>query len=77
MIEIFFIGTVSRYSHNYQTGPEKPGEIGIGFDNHQQGLISEITEIQHNWMYSSRYLHSHVSQTRCGEVLLVKGDAET
>ena len=55
----------------------RQGVITIVYDHHQRGLIAAITDIQHDYMdLSQASLHSHVSHSRCVEVLLVKGDAK-
>ena len=54
----------------------RQGVITIVYDHHQRGLIAAITDIQHDYMdLIQASLHSHVSHSRCVEVLLVKGDA--
>ncbi|MDD1729248.1 MAG: nickel-responsive transcriptional regulator NikR [Methanospirillum sp.] len=53
---------------------ERQGVITIVYDHHQRGLIAAITDIQHDYMgLIQASLHSHVSHTRCVEVLLVRG----
>lgn len=55
----------------------RQGVITIVYDHHQRGLISAITDIQHDYMgLIQASLHSHVSHTRCVEVILVRGDAK-
>jgi CopG family transcriptional regulator, nickel-responsive regulator len=55
----------------------RQGVITIVYDHHQRGLIAAITDIQHDYIeLIQASLHSHVSHTRCVEVLLVKGDAK-
>ncbi|MFH0967879.1 MAG: nickel-responsive transcriptional regulator NikR [Methanobacteriota archaeon] len=55
----------------------RQGVITIVYDHHQRGLIAAITDIQHDYMdLIQASLHSHVSHSRCVEVLLVKGDAK-
>ena len=55
----------------------RQGVITIVYDHHQRGLIAAITDIQHDYMeLIQASLHSHVSHTRCVEVLLVRGDAK-
>ena len=56
----------------------RQGVITIVYDHHQRGLIAAITDIQHDYMeLIQASLHSHVSHSRCVEVLLVKGDAKS
>lgn len=58
------------------SGPRQ-GIITLVYDHHQRGLVAAITDIQHDFMELIQVsLHSHVSHTRCVEVLLVKGDAQ-
>ncbi len=58
------------------SGPRQ-GVITIVYDHHQRNLIASITDVQHDYMeLIQASLHSHVSHTRCVEVLLVKGDAK-
>ncbi|MFH0966529.1 MAG: nickel-responsive transcriptional regulator NikR, partial [Methanobacteriota archaeon] len=55
---------------------ERQGVITIVYDHHQRGLVAAITDIQHEYMGLIQVsLHSHVTHTRCVEVLLVRGDA--
>lgn len=55
---------------------ERQGVITIVYDHHQRGLVAAITDIQHDYMGLIQVsLHSHVTHTRCVEVLLVRGDA--
>lgn len=55
----------------------RQGVITIVYDHHQRGLAGAITDIEHDCMnLIQASLHSHVSHTRCVEVLLVKGDAK-
>ena len=53
---------------------ERQGVITIVYDHHQRGLVSAITDIQHEYMELIQVsLHSHVTHNRCVEVLLVRG----
>jgi CopG family nickel-responsive transcriptional regulator len=55
----------------------RQGVITLVYDHHQRGLIAAITDIQHDYMQLIQAsLHSHVSHSRCVEVLLVKGEAK-
>jgi len=58
------------------SGPRQ-GIITLVYDHHQRGLVGAITDIQHDFMgLIQASLHSHVTETRCVEILLVKGDAQ-
>lgn len=55
----------------------RQGVITLVYDHHQRGLVAAITDIEHEFMgLIQASLHSHVSHTRCVEVLLVKGEAQ-
>ncbi|MBN1167933.1 MAG: nickel-responsive transcriptional regulator NikR [Methanospirillaceae archaeon] len=55
---------------------QRQGVITIVYDHHQRGLMSAITEIQHEHLdIIQASLHSHVTHNRCVEVLLLRGDA--
>ncbi len=55
----------------------RQGIITLVYDHHQRGLIAAITDIQHDYLnIIQASLHSHVTHSRCVEVLLVKGDAK-
>jgi CopG family nickel-responsive transcriptional regulator len=55
----------------------RQGVITIVYDHHQRGLIAAITDIQHDYSeLIQASLHSHVTHSRCVEVLLLKGDAK-
>ena len=54
---------------------ERQGVITIVYDHHQRGLVAAITDIQHDYSNLIQVsLHSHVTHTRCVEVLLARGD---
>ncbi|HWQ66724.1 MAG TPA: nickel-responsive transcriptional regulator NikR [Methanospirillum sp.] len=56
---------------------KRQGVITIVYDHHQRGLVAAITDIQHDYQELIQVsLHSHVSHTRCVEVLLVQGDVK-
>jgi CopG family nickel-responsive transcriptional regulator len=56
---------------------KRQGVITLVYDHHQRGLVAAITDIEHEFMgLIQASLHSHVSHTRCVEVLLVKGEAQ-
>jgi CopG family nickel-responsive transcriptional regulator len=56
---------------------ERQGVITMVYDHHQRGLVSAITDIQHEYQGLVQVsLHSHVTHSRCVEVLLVRGDAK-
>ena len=55
----------------------RQGVITLVYDHHQRGLVSAITDIEHDYMnLIQASLHAHVSHARCVEVLLVKGEAQ-
>jgi len=54
---------------------EREGVITMVYDHDQRGLLTTITDIQHDYhTVIKASLHSHVTQNRCLEVILVHGD---
>ncbi|HJK01635.1 MAG TPA: nickel-responsive transcriptional regulator NikR [Methanocorpusculum sp.] len=54
---------------------ERQGVITLVYDHEHRGLMQTITEIQHeNRENIQSTLHAHVSEERCLEVILVRGD---
>jgi len=54
---------------------EREGVITMVYDHDQRGLLTTITDIQHDFhTLIKASLHSHVTQNRCLEVILVHGD---
>jgi len=56
---------------------ERQGVITLVYDHHQRNLLESITEVehQHSDMIQAS-LHSHVTNSRCVEILLIRGDAK-
>ena len=54
---------------------EREGVITMVYDHDQRGLLTTITDVQHEYHEIIKAsLHSHVTHTRCLEVILVHGD---
>ncbi len=54
---------------------ERQGVITMIYDHEQRGLLTTLTDIQHEFMsIVQASLHSHVTHGRCLEVILVRGD---
>ena len=54
---------------------EREGVITMVYDHDQRGLLVTLTDIQHEYhKLVKASLHSHVTQNRCLEVILVHGD---
>lgn len=54
---------------------EREGVITMVYDHDQRNLLSAITDVQHEYHEIIKAsLHSHVTQNRCLEVILVHGD---
>jgi len=54
---------------------EREGVITMVYDHDQRGLLTTITDIQHeHHEIIKASLHSHVTHNRCLEVILVHGD---
>ncbi len=54
---------------------ERQGVITMIYDHDQRGLLTTLTDIQHEFMGTIQAsLHSHVTTDRCLEVILVRGD---
>lgn len=54
---------------------EREGVITMVYDHDQRGLLTSITDIEHeHHAIIKASLHSHVTHNRCLEVILVHGD---
>ncbi len=54
---------------------EREGVITMVYDHDQRGLLTTISDVQHEYHEIIKAsLHSHVTHTRCLEVILVHGD---
>ena len=54
---------------------EREGVITMVYDHDQRGLLTTITDVQHDYHEIIKAsLHSHVTHNRCLEVILVHGD---
>jgi len=54
---------------------ERHGIISIVYDHDQRGLLVTIMDIQHEFReIIQASLHSHVSEERCLEIILVRGE---
>jgi CopG family nickel-responsive transcriptional regulator len=54
---------------------ERQGVITMIYDHDQRGLLTTLTDIQHEFMGTIQAsLYSHVTTDRCLEVILVRGD---
>jgi CopG family nickel-responsive transcriptional regulator len=54
---------------------ERQGVITMIYDHGQRGLLTTLTDIQHEYMgIIQASLHSHVTHDRCLEIILVRGD---
>jgi CopG family transcriptional regulator, nickel-responsive regulator len=54
---------------------ERQGVITMIYDHDQRGLLVVLTDIQHEFKgIIQASLHSHVTESRCLEVVLLRGD---
>ena len=55
---------------------ERQGVITMIYDHDQRGLLVVLTDIQHEFKdIVQASLHSHITKSRCLEVILLRGDA--
>jgi len=56
---------------------ERQGIITMVYDHDHRGLLDAVTEIQHeNRKIIQSSIHSHLTNERCMEVILVRGDGQ-
>ncbi|MDO5843719.1 MAG: nickel-responsive transcriptional regulator NikR [Methanocorpusculum sp.] len=68
---------ITYYEWMNDVSGERQGVITMVYDHDQRGLMEAITEIQHgNRGIVQSTIHSHVTDERCLEVILVRGDAK-
>ena len=66
---------ITHYKWMADVKGERQGVITMIYDHDQRGLLTTLTDIQHEFVDSIQVsLHSHLSEDRCLEVVLVKGD---
>jgi len=66
---------ITHYKWMADVKGERQGVITMIYDHDQRGLLTTLTDIQHEFVDSIQAsLHSHLSEDRCLEVVLVKGD---
>jgi CopG family nickel-responsive transcriptional regulator len=54
---------------------ERQGVITMIYDHEQRGLLTTLTDIQHEFIgIIQASLHSHITHDRCLEVILIRGD---
>lgn len=67
---------ITYYEWMNDVSGERQGIITMVYDHDHRGLMEAITEIQHgNRDIVQSTIHSHVTDERCLEVILVRGDA--
>ena len=68
---------ITYYEWLNDVSGERQGVITMVYDHDHRGLMAAITEIQHaNRQIVQSTIHSHVSDERCLEVILVRGQGE-
>jgi len=68
---------ITYYEWMSDVSGERQGVITMVYDHDHRGLMEAITEIQHgNRHIVQSTIHSHVSDERCLEVILVRGQGE-
>ncbi len=66
---------ITYYEWMNDVAGERQGVITMVYDHDHRGLMEAITEIQHaNREIVQSTIHSHVTDERCLEVILVRGD---
>ncbi|HJJ29740.1 MAG TPA: nickel-responsive transcriptional regulator NikR, partial [Methanocorpusculum sp.] len=68
---------ITYYEWMNDVSGERQGVITMVYDHDHRGLMEAITEIQHgNRHIVQSTIHSHLSDERCLEVILVRGQGE-
>ncbi|MDO5845923.1 MAG: nickel-responsive transcriptional regulator NikR [Methanocorpusculum sp.] len=66
---------ITYYEWMNDVAGERQGVITMVYDHDHRGLMEAITEIQHgNRDIVQSTIHSHVTEERCLEVILVRGE---
>jgi len=66
---------ISNYKWMSDVKGEREGIITMVYDHEQRNLLQDIMEIEHDYLdIIKASLHSHVTQQRCLEMILVHGD---
>lgn len=68
---------ITYYEWMNDVSGERQGVITMVYDHDQRGLMEAVTEIQHKQRdVIQSTIHSHVTDERCLEVILVRGEAQ-
>lgn len=66
---------ITYYKWMSEVKGERQGVITMIYDHSQRGLLTTLTDIQHEYMsIVLASLHSHITHDKCLEVILVHGD---
>jgi CopG family nickel-responsive transcriptional regulator len=66
---------ITHYKWMADVKGERQGVITMIYDHEQRGLLTTLTDIQHEFMsVIQASIHSHITHVRCLEVILVRGD---
>ena len=67
---------ITHYQWISDVKGERQGVITMVYDHDQRGLLQTLIDIQHEYTdIIQASLHSHVTENKCLEVILVRGDA--
>jgi CopG family transcriptional regulator, nickel-responsive regulator len=66
---------ITHYKWMADVKGDRQGVITMIYDHEQRGLLTTLTDIQHEFMsVIQASIHSHITHDRCLEVILVRGD---
>jgi CopG family transcriptional regulator, nickel-responsive regulator len=66
---------IQHYKWMADVKGDRQGVITMIYDHDQRGLLALLTDIQHEFKaIIQASLHSHVTENRCLEVILLRGD---
>lgn len=66
---------ITHYQWISDVKGERQGVITMVYDHDQRGLLQTLIDIQHQYTGNIQAsLHSHVTHSKCLEVILVRGD---
>jgi CopG family nickel-responsive transcriptional regulator len=68
---------IVRYQWMRDMKGDRVGIVAVIYDHHYTGVMEDLTNIQHQFReYINANMHIHMTENKCLEVIVVKGDAQ-
>ncbi|WP_048085374.1 nickel-responsive transcriptional regulator NikR [Methanobacterium formicicum] len=68
---------IVRYQWMRDMEGDRVGIVAVIYDHHYTGVMEDLTNIQHQFReYINANMHIHMTENKCLEVIVIKGDAQ-